>query len=135
VHIEEKRMLWGQERIEKANGFVEDKRVNGTLAVARAIGDFSFKREKKLSAEEQVGAAVIALLDAFFMAPEPLPVVALLTRAGLPRHSRDRMAGYEWACAHGWVHATRRHEHGVPGTPSSCLGCSHAQTALQQQGA
>ena len=44
-----------QERIEKANGFVEDKRVNGTLAVARALGDFSFKREKKLSAEEQVG--------------------------------------------------------------------------------
>lgn len=42
-----------KERIEKANGFVEDKRVNGTLAVARAIGDFSFKREKKLSAEEQ----------------------------------------------------------------------------------
>jgi len=40
-------------RIEKANGFVEDKRVNGTLAVARAMGDFSFKREKKMSAEEQ----------------------------------------------------------------------------------
>jgi len=42
-----------KERIEKANGFVEDKRVNGTLAVARAMGDFSFKREKKMSAEEQ----------------------------------------------------------------------------------
>ena len=28
-------------------------RVNGTLAVARAMGDFSFKREKKMSAEEQ----------------------------------------------------------------------------------
>ena len=40
-------------RIEKANGFVEDKRVNGTLAVARAMGDFSFKQEKTLSAEEQ----------------------------------------------------------------------------------
>lgn len=40
-------------RIEKANGFVEDKRVNGTLAVARAMGDFSFKREKKMTAEEQ----------------------------------------------------------------------------------
>lgn len=42
-----------RERIEKANGFVEDKRVNGTLAVARALGDFSFKAEKELTAEEQ----------------------------------------------------------------------------------
>jgi serine/threonine protein phosphatase PrpC len=40
-------------RIEKAGGFVEDKRVNGTLAVARAMGDFSFKTETQLSAEEQ----------------------------------------------------------------------------------
>ncbi len=28
-------------------------RVNGTLAVARAMGDFSFKKEKKMSPEEQ----------------------------------------------------------------------------------
>ena len=42
-----------KDRIEKAKGFVEDKRVNGTLAVARAIGDFSFKREKDLSPEQQ----------------------------------------------------------------------------------
>jgi len=42
-----------KERIVKANGFVEDKRVNGTLAVARALGDFSFKAEKTMSAEEQ----------------------------------------------------------------------------------
>jgi hypothetical protein len=27
--------------------------VNGTLAVARAMGDFSFKKEKKMSPEEQ----------------------------------------------------------------------------------
>eukprot|EP00960_Hanusia_phi_P046266 757725-Hanusia_phi.AAC.7 len=40
-------------RIENANGFVEDKRVNGTLAVARAMGDFSFKADKQLPAEEQ----------------------------------------------------------------------------------
>ena len=72
-------MRRGQERIEKANGFVEDKRVNGTLAVARAIGDFSFKREKKLSAEEQVGAVVTRHMlpqPSLFMAPKPLPVVA-----------------------------------------------------------
>mmetsp|Transcript_7162 Transcript_7162/g.13858 ORF Transcript_7162/g.13858 Transcript_7162/m.13858 type:complete len:320 (+) Transcript_7162:45-1004(+) len=40
-------------RIEKAGGFVEDKRVNGTLAVARAMGDFTFKQETQMTAEEQ----------------------------------------------------------------------------------
>lgn len=30
-------------RIEKANGYVEDKRVNGMLALSRALGDFEFK--------------------------------------------------------------------------------------------
>jgi serine/threonine protein phosphatase PrpC len=40
-------------RIEKAGGFVEDKRVNGTLAVARAMGDFAFKQETQMTAEEQ----------------------------------------------------------------------------------
>lgn len=30
-------------RIEKANGYVEDKRVNGMLALSRALGDFEYK--------------------------------------------------------------------------------------------
>ena len=38
----------------QAGGFVEDKRVNGTLAVARAIGDFSFKMGSIPAEEQQV---------------------------------------------------------------------------------
>jgi serine/threonine protein phosphatase PrpC len=30
-------------RIERANGFVEDSRVNGMLALSRAMGDFEYK--------------------------------------------------------------------------------------------
>lgn len=30
-------------RIERANGFVEESRVNGMLALSRALGDFEYK--------------------------------------------------------------------------------------------
>lgn len=30
-------------RIERANGYVEEKRVNGMLALSRALGDFEYK--------------------------------------------------------------------------------------------
>jgi protein phosphatase PTC2/3 len=40
--------------LSQAGGFVEDKRVNGTLAVARAIGDFSFKTGSIPPEEQQV---------------------------------------------------------------------------------
>ncbi|KAK4521609.1 uncharacterized protein ATC70_004138 [Mucor velutinosus] len=42
------------ERIIKAGGFVEFGRVNGNLALSRAIGDFEFKQNEALSPEEQV---------------------------------------------------------------------------------
>lgn len=41
------------ERIEKAGGCVSMKRVNGDLAVSRALGDFSYKQSDHLSAAEQ----------------------------------------------------------------------------------
>lgn len=41
-------------RICAAGGFVEDGRVNGNLALSRAIGDFEFKRSPTLPPEEQV---------------------------------------------------------------------------------
>ncbi|KAI8373089.1 phosphatase 2C-like domain-containing protein [Radiomyces spectabilis] len=42
------------ERIISAGGFVEYGRVNGNLALSRAIGDFEFKQSEDLPAEEQI---------------------------------------------------------------------------------
>ncbi len=43
-----------RQRIESAGGFVEFNRVNGNLALSRALGDFAFKGNDTLSAEEQI---------------------------------------------------------------------------------
>ncbi|KAI9498096.1 phosphatase 2C-like domain-containing protein [Zychaea mexicana] len=42
------------QRIIAAGGFVEFGRVNGNLALSRAIGDFEFKQNAQLPAEEQI---------------------------------------------------------------------------------
>jgi protein phosphatase 2C family protein 2/3 len=47
-------------RIQDSGGFVEFSRVNGTLAVSRAFGDLSYKRNTKVEPHEQ---AVIAKPD------------------------------------------------------------------------
>lgn len=44
-------------RILKAGGFISDGRVNGCLALSRAIGDLEFKRSYELGPEEQVVTA------------------------------------------------------------------------------
>ena len=41
-------------RIYRAGGWIECSRVNGNLALSRAIGDFSFKNNKDLTPEEQI---------------------------------------------------------------------------------
>ncbi|KAG9284541.1 hypothetical protein G9A89_014145 [Geosiphon pyriformis] len=45
-------------RIRKAGGFVEFGRVNGNLALSRAVGDFEFKQNTNLPAEEQIVTAL-----------------------------------------------------------------------------
>jgi serine/threonine protein phosphatase PrpC len=39
-------------RIERANGFVEESRVNGMLALSRSIGDFEYKGNSILKPED-----------------------------------------------------------------------------------
>lgn len=43
-----------RKRIEKAGGSVMVQRVNGTLAVSRALGDFDYKNLNSLSQNEQL---------------------------------------------------------------------------------
>ena len=43
-----------KQRIEKAGGTVMMQRVNGTLAVSRALGDFEYKKIKEFPPEEQL---------------------------------------------------------------------------------
>lgn len=41
-------------RITNAGGWVDSNRVNGNLALSRALGDFTFKRNEKRPPEEQI---------------------------------------------------------------------------------
>lgn len=42
------------QRIHDSGGWVENSRVNGCLALSRALGDFKFKQNKKVQAERQI---------------------------------------------------------------------------------
>lgn len=41
-------------RIERANGYVEESRVNGMLALSRSLGDFEYKNNTILKPEDQI---------------------------------------------------------------------------------
>lgn len=49
------------ERIHDSGGWVENCRVNGSLALSRALGDFKFKQNKKVKAERQIVTGKIAI--------------------------------------------------------------------------
>ena len=49
--------LGEQARISAAGGYVDYGRVNGNLALSRAIGDFDFKKSAELSPEQQIVTA------------------------------------------------------------------------------
>ena len=44
-------------RIQNAGGFVDDGRVNGMLALSRALGDFEYKNSPQLKPKDQVVSA------------------------------------------------------------------------------
>jgi len=46
-----------RKRIYNANGFVEDGRVNGMLALSRALGDFEYKNNPSMKAKDQAVTA------------------------------------------------------------------------------
>ncbi|XP_012535133.1 probable protein phosphatase 2C T23F11.1 isoform X2 [Monomorium pharaonis] len=52
-----------RKRIEAAGGFVEYKRVNGNLALSRALGDFIFKRNDHKPPQEQIVTACDGIWD------------------------------------------------------------------------
>jgi len=47
-----------KKRIEKADGFIEDERVNGMLNLSRCLGDLEYKMNKKLKQEDQIITAM-----------------------------------------------------------------------------
>lgn len=51
------KILGEKARISAAGGFVDFGRVNGNLALSRAIGDFEFKKSADLAPEQQIVTA------------------------------------------------------------------------------
>eukprot|EP01063_Lacrimia_lanifica_P007573 TRINITY_DN14857_c0_g1_i2.p1 TRINITY_DN14857_c0_g1~~TRINITY_DN14857_c0_g1_i2.p1 ORF type:complete len:270 (+),score=83.66 TRINITY_DN14857_c0_g1_i2:77-886(+) len=63
-------------RIQKAGGFVAAGRINGNLALSRAIGDFDFKQNASLPAEEQIVSAQPQVIATELQADDEFVVLA-----------------------------------------------------------
>ena len=85
-------------RICAAGGFVDFGRVNGNLALSRAIGDFEFKKSVELSPEQQIVTAfpdvvahtisdddefLVIACDGMYLGPHPQPTFNMLNIAGI----------------------------------------------------
>ncbi|DBA03666.1 TPA: hypothetical protein N0F65_006845 [Lagenidium giganteum] len=84
-------------RIEKAGGIVRSNRVNGDLAVSRALGDFTYKQRSDLKAEEQqVSAEPDIKIEAIDGSEEFLVIACdgiwdVMTNEDVCAHVRDLM--------------------------------------------
>lgn len=56
-----------KERITAAGGWVEFNRVNGHLALSRALGDFMFKKNENKKPEEQIVSGMLIQFSNFFI--------------------------------------------------------------------
>ena len=63
-------------RIVAAGGFVEFGRVNGNLALSRALGDFEFKQNQSLEAERQIVTADPDIIEHTSTGEEEFLVIA-----------------------------------------------------------
>lgn len=69
-------LLGEKARIVAAGGFVDYGRVNGNLALSRALGDFEFKRKADLSPEDQIVTAYPDVSEHSFTQDDEFVVLA-----------------------------------------------------------
>lgn len=77
-------------RISAAGGFVDFGRVNGNLALSRAIGDFEFKKSADLSPEQQIVTAFPDVITHEISSDDEFLVIACDGKMVLPPGSVSR---------------------------------------------
>ncbi len=120
-----------ERRIRNAGGWIECNRVNGNLALSRAIGDFTFKENKSLPPEQQIitGTVPYRKHDRFVVCFEhslnpyiPVPFrkhTYLLMH--LPPHTLTR-------CVHTHTHSLCTHTHSLAVYTHTLTRCVHTLT-------
>ena len=86
------------QRINKAGGYVEFNRVNGNLALSRALGDFTYKQNNSLIPEEQIVTADPEIIEKEMSENDEFIVLACdgiwdcMTNEEVLEYVRDRLA-------------------------------------------
>ena len=113
-------------RIEEAGGTVAMKRVNGDLAVSRALGDFVYKRSNNLPPEkQQVSCEPVG-------AHGPAPPAQHAPRAAAQHGTRARPRA-PLRCAHHAPHVTLRSQHAPPAPPFTQEVIVHERNEAKDQ--